>query len=155
VKHSRLILAFTCAFSISCRASDTSLKKGNVRCPASILKGQSVPAGAILIGALPGSKKKLLSAGLITKSGSKIQDQIWDEETLYFEESPEGTTAETNLDTSLIDPYLKCSYPGAVDPVKKEYFDIQLLIPIRPHMAGQCKFIRSESEMSAVCEYKP
>ncbi len=155
MKYSRLILTFTCALSISCKASDTPLKKDEVRCPASVAKGQSIPSGSILIGALPGSKKKLLSAGLITKSGSKLQDQIWDEETIYFEERPEGTVAEPYLDTSLSDPYLKCSYPGAVDPIKKEYFDVQLLIPIRPHTAGVCKFKRSTLEMSAACEYKP
>ncbi len=154
MKYYRLILAVTCAFSISCKAADTSPKKNEVRCPATVIKDQSVPSGAFLIGTFPGSKKKLLSAGLITKSGSKLQDQIWDEETIYFEDGPDGTVAEPSLDTSLIDPYLKCSYPGAVDPIKKEYFDVQLLIPIRPHAPGKCKFKRTDSEMSAACEYK-
>lgn len=154
MKYSRFLLMITCTLSFSCKASDTSFKGYEVRCPDSVLKSKSIPSGSILIGVLPASKKKLLSAGLITKSGSKIQDQIWDEETLYFDESPEGTIAITDLDTSLNDPYLKCSYPGAVDPIKKEYFDLQLLLPIRPHASGQCKFRRTDSEMSAVCEYK-
>jgi len=67
MKYSRLILALTCALSISCKAADISLKKDEVRCPVLVLKGQTMPSGAIVISEFPGSKKKLLSAGLISR----------------------------------------------------------------------------------------
>ena len=153
MKYCRFLMAQTSAFSISCKASVPVPVKNEVHCPETVARTQNIPAGSILIGALPESSKKPLSAGLITKSGSKLQEQVWDEETIDFEDGSEGTIAQTALDTSLNDPYLKCSYPGAKDPVKKEYFDVQVLLPIRPHTPGFCKLKKRESEMSASCEY--
>ncbi len=153
MKYWPLILTGTCALSIACNSSDTSSKKDGVHCPDFLLKGQGLPSESILIGVLSGSKIKLRSGALITKTGSNLQEHVWDEETLYFEDSPDSSFAETYLDTSQIDPYLKCAYLGKVDPVKKEYFDIELLIPIRPHASGRCKFVQNGPEVSATCEY--
>jgi hypothetical protein len=151
----RLLLAFACGLSISCKASDTFPKNESVQCPASIIKGGTFPSSSILIGVLPVTRKNLLSAALITKSGSNLMDQVWDEETLDFEETSAGMIAEQELDTSRTDPYLKCSYPGVIDPAKKQYYDVQLLLPIHPKARGKCRFMNSGSEVSAVCEYLP
>ncbi len=153
MKYWRMILTGICALSISCNASDRPSKKEGVRCPDSLVKGQTLPSESILLGVLPDSKVGFRDGCLITKSGSRLQERAWDDQIMYFEDSPDSTFAVEYLDTSLIDPYLKCSYLGEVDPKSKRYFDIDLLIPIRPHVSGRCKFVNVGPGVSAACEY--
>ncbi|GEM_PF-3697930 len=157
MKYSLPILVICSTLTLSCRASDTSsTSKDATSCPPEISKGVNVPDGAILIGELPESKRKLRTVGLIKKSTSRLDEQldewVWDEEMVEWEDDPEGSSANTEFDSTQTDWMLKCSYPGGIDPKKKRYFNITLLLPIRERVPISCRFLKTKGTTSATCK---
>jgi hypothetical protein len=157
MKYSLSILAICSTLTLSCRASDTySVSKDAISCPAEIRKGTKVPDGATLIGELPESTRKLRTVGLIKKSTSHRDEQldewVWDEEEVEWEDDPEGSSAKTEFDSTQTDWMLMCSYPGGIDPKKKRYFAVDLLLPIQEHVPISCRFSKTKSTKSATCK---
>lgn len=157
MKYSLPILTICSTLTLSCRASDTSpTAKDVLSCPAEMSKGIKLPDGAFLIGELPESGRKLRTAGLVKKSTSRLDEQleewIWDEEMVEWEDGPEGSIANTELDSTQNDWLLKCSYPGGIDPKKEKYFDVSLLLPIQEHVPISCKFSKTEGALHAICK---
>jgi hypothetical protein len=159
MKYSLPIFTICSMLTLSCRASDTSsISKDATSCPAEINKGVKVPVGAKLIGEFPESKRKLRSVGLIKKSTSHFDEQldewVWDEEIVEWEDDPEGSSANTEFDSTQTDWMLMCSYPGGIDPKKKKYFSIDLLLPIQEHVPISCRFSKTKGTTSATCKIK-
>lgn len=156
MKYYLYILAICSTLTLSCRASDSaSLSKDATSCPTEISKDVEIPEGAKLIGELPESKRKLRSVGLIKKSTSHFDEQldewVWDEEMVEWEDDPGGASANTELDSNQTDWMLMCSYPGGIDPKKKRYFSIDLLLPIREGVPISCRFLKTKGTTSATC----
>lgn len=149
----RYLLVLFSILAISCKATEIKAGNASISCMPTVSSGGILPQGAIVLGMLPASGLKLTSASLITKSGSNLDNRSWDDETLYFEETPEGLIAEAGLDSTIEDPYLRCSYQGKFDTKKQRYIGIEVLLPIRPHVQGACTFKNTETEYSAVCSY--